>query len=395
MKILMINHFTQIPGETGNGRFVYIADMFLKAGLEVEMVTTSFSHRTKRQREIKSGYINKLPYQLTMLYEPGYQKNVSFKRFYSHYVFGRSLKKYLKKIEKIDVIYCSVPSLDAGKVAAKYAKKNKIKFIIDIQDLWPEAFKMVFNIPVLSNIIFYPMKKIADYIYSGADEIIAVSDTYANRAKKVNTRVGKVHSVFLGTDLNEFDLYNRNSKKENHIPTLVYIGTLGHSYDLSIIFESIKQIKDSGIDLKMLVMGDGPLMDYFQKRVVKLGIDVEFTGALPYKDMVERLCSCDIAINPIAKGAAQSIINKVGDYAAAGLPVISTQECPEYVALLHNSNSGFTCMNNNVNDISDKIKTLVLDEKKREAMGKNSRQVAEKMFDRSKTYEEILDIVRN
>lgn len=394
MKILMINHFTQIPGETGNGRFVYIADMFLKAGFEVEMVTTSFSHRTKCQREGKDGHVNELPYRLTMLFEPGYRKNVSLKRFYSHYIFGRSLKKYLNNVDRADVIYCSVPSLDAGIVAAKYAKKNNIRFIIDVQDLWPEAFEMVFHVPILSNIIFYPMKKIADYIYSNADEIIAVSDTYAKRAKRVNDRVRTAHSVFLGTDLKVFDLYNKN-KKDNPVPTLVYIGTLGHSYDLSVIFESIRQIKDSGMDLKMLVMGDGPLMEHFKKKVIKLGIEVEFTGALPYQEMVERLCSCDIAINPIAHGAAQSIINKVGDYAAAGLPVISTQECLEYVELLRNSNSGFTCGINDINDISDKIKTLVSDVKKREAMGKNSRQVAEKMFDRSKTYKEIFDVVNN
>ena len=40
---------------------------------------------------------------------------------------------------------------------------------------------------------------------------------------------------------------------------------------------------------------------------------------MSYEDMVQTLVQCDIAVNPIIKGAAQSIINKVGDYAAAGL----------------------------------------------------------------------------
>lgn len=58
--------------------------------------------------------------------------------------------------------------------------------MIDIQDIWPEAFKMVFNVPIISDLIFYPMKKMADYIYSRADSIVAVSDTYADRASTVN-----------------------------------------------------------------------------------------------------------------------------------------------------------------------------------------------------------------
>ena len=49
--------------------------------------------------------------------------------------------------------------------------KNDVRFIIDVQDIWPEAFKIILNIPVLSDIIYYPMKKQADYIYSAADEI--------------------------------------------------------------------------------------------------------------------------------------------------------------------------------------------------------------------------------
>lgn len=63
------------------------------------------------------------------------------------------------------------------------------------------------------------------------------------------------------------------------------------------------------------------------------GLDVTFTGDLPYPKMVATLCECDFAVNPIRRGAA-SIINKVGDYAAAALAVVNTQECEEYRALL-------------------------------------------------------------
>lgn len=90
-------------------------------------------------------------------------------------------------------------------MCANYCKKNNIKFIIDVQDLWPEAFRMVFNIPIISSILFYPMKKKADYIYSIADKIVAVSETYCNRALKANKKVDKGITAFLGTDLKYFD----------------------------------------------------------------------------------------------------------------------------------------------------------------------------------------------
>ena len=190
MKIMIIANFVTLTWEKGNSRFMYLANELSKnSNLEVEIVTSNFNHGTKQKKYIDQKEINKLNYKFTFLDEPGYNKNVSLRRFYSHWRLSKNLKKYLKNLqEKPDIIYCAVPSLDFAKEVAKYAKKNYIRFIIDIQDLWPEAFKMVFKIPLLSNAIFYPMKRQANYIYKCADDIIAVSDTYRDREASVNKK---------------------------------------------------------------------------------------------------------------------------------------------------------------------------------------------------------------
>lgn len=95
--VLIIAHFTQVPGETGNNRFRYIAEKISKENANVELVTTNFSHRTKKHRNISDEQRKNIGYKLTMLYEPAYYKNVSIKRFYSHFIMGLSLKKYLEE----------------------------------------------------------------------------------------------------------------------------------------------------------------------------------------------------------------------------------------------------------------------------------------------------------
>ena len=168
------------------------------------------------------------------------------------------------KRKKPDIIYCSIPSIDAAYYVTKYAKKNNIKLIIDIQDLWPEAFKMVLNIPIISDIIFYPMNKKANFVYKNADEIIGVSETYVNRALKVNKKVEKGLSVFLGTDLNYFDSLIKSSKKYNNF-TIVYVGTLGHSYNIKLIIDALEQVRlKYNKNINFLIMGDGPLKNEFQ-----------------------------------------------------------------------------------------------------------------------------------
>lgn len=117
--------------------------------------------------------------------EPGYTKNISLRRIKSHKTFAKNVLAYLKKQETPDAIYLVVPSLDVADLVSAYAKKNGIVLTVDIQDLWPEAFKIAINIPLISDILFAPMLRQANRIYKGADKIIAVSDTYVKRGLQV------------------------------------------------------------------------------------------------------------------------------------------------------------------------------------------------------------------
>lgn len=406
MDILMVTHFITFPWEKGNSRFVYLANMLCKNRDKIEIVTTTFYHKDKKQREYTETEFESLQYKVTELYEPGYPKNVCLKRLRSHKVFARNLKKYLLSRRKPDIIYCAVPSLDAAYVAAQYCKKNKVPFIIDVQDLWPEAFQMVVDIPILSNIGFFPMKHRANKIYSSADAIIAVSRTYADRALRVNNKCKSASVVYLGTDKDYFDgciasnpelhdeivkmlLDNSDSKIR-----LAYTGTLGSSYDLTVIFDAMRKIDTNILNgIEFIVMGDGPRRAEFEEK--SKGLPVIFTGSLTYSDMVRLLSHCDIGVNPIRKGAAQSIINKHMDYAMAGLAVINTQECQEYRNLLEEYKCGINCECGDSKEVASAIDKLVVDLDMRKSMGENSRRMGEAIFDRAKTYHEIVRVIND
>lgn len=396
--ILIIAHFMDEFKETSNNRFNYLADYLSKdEECFVEVITSDFLHPKKIKRN-KMKATKNVNYKLTLLKEPIYKKNISVKRCYAHYILGKNLKKYLEKREKPDVIYCAVPSLSFAKKAAIYAKKNNIKFIIDIQDLWPEAFQMVLP-TVISKVLFYPMKRKADYIYNSANEIIAVSETYVRRAKQNNKEEIIGNSIFIGTDLEKFDNYIESSNvqlnKKNEI-LIVYTGTLGHSYDLYTIFDSLSVLQKKGENrIKFIVIGDGPLKNEFQKYAKDLEINVDFVGRLDYKKTVSLLKQCDIAVNPIVKSSVASIINKHADYAAAGLPVINTQTNFEYRELLDKHYFGFNCKNGDSLDVAEKINILINDKELRKLQGDNSRTVAEKYFNRKKTYGKIKERILN
>lgn len=391
LDLLIIAHFTDDFDINGNNRFNYLARLLSNIGYNVELITSRFSHVKKKKRT--TDLHSQAQYTVTYIDEPPYKKNISLKRFWSHFIMSKNLKKYLKKRKKPDVIYCAVPSLDVGNVTAKYAKLNNIRLIIDIQDLWPEAFEMVFNVPVISNVFFFPMKMKARQIYKNANEIVAVSNTYG---KVVNKFDKKYHCVYLGTDLSSFDYYTKLDKYLSKCDTeiwIAYIGTLGASYDISLVLNALEILKERNINnIKFIIMGDGPSKSKFSTEAENKSLNVVFTGRLEYKKMVATLKLCDIAVNPIKKRSAGSIINKVADYAAAGLPVVNTQENPEYRDLLEMFNSGINCKAGSVIDVANSIEELIKNEALRKKMSLNSRKLAEEKFDRAITYNTILKL---
>lgn len=388
--VIIANFVAELDGGA-NSRFTYLADL-LNSDNNVEIIASDFSHGNKKKRNLD---LFRFSYKVTLIHEPGYSRNVCLQRFKSHKIWGDNVERYLFKRDKPDVVYCAVPSLTAASKASEYCEKNNIKFIIDIQDLWPEAFQMVFHVPILSNIIFNPFRKLANKVYKAADEIIAVSQTYVDRALLVNEKCKDGHSVFLGTKLETFD-NNAQKFSYNKVEKEIWIGycgTLGSSYDLTCVIEALEIIQNDYDNIVFIIMGDGPRRKEFEKYANQKKVKSLFTGRLPYPEMCSCLVACDIVVNPITHGAAQSIINKHADYAASGLPVINTQECKEYRDLVDNYYMGYNCNNNDPKDLAHKIANLIDNPDLRKTMGNNARKCAEEKFDRKNSYLEILDIV--
>ena len=395
MKIIIIANFTRaLDGEREN-RFSFLADAFAQRGHEVELVITDFYHGTKQRRQ--EPHYEEYPFKITMCHEPGYKKNVSPQRLYSHFIWGRNVLKHLKKSSMPDVVYAAVPSLTAAAKAAAYCRKNRIKFVTDVQDLWPEAFQMAVPNKVLQK-AFFPMRWLANRSYREADLAVAVSETYVKRTLSVNRKGAKGLSVFLGNNGELFDsgVGKYKIEREGNEVILCYIGTMSESYDIPCVLDALKIIKEerlSPVPIRFVLIGDGSLKERFEEYAVSVYPEAEFLGRKAYVEMAGLLSSCDIAINPIVKGSVASIINKVGDYALAGIPVINTQESLEYRALVEEYKCGINCGCGDSKAVAEAIVKLASDAALRETMGKASRKLADEKFDRRKTYGKILDAV--
>lgn len=389
---MMIANYWHFIEEKSSSRYRSFADILCKK-YDLEVVTSTFCHLKKIQRDEEKLHLESLPYQMKLCYEKGYSKNISLRRICSYTEFGKNVIRYLKTRKKPDLIIVSVPSLAVADYVSRYAKENMTPLILDIQDLWPEAFKMALNIPIVSDILFAPMMKQANRIYSRADVIMAVSDTYIMRGKRVNPTADTL-CIYIGTDsaLVENKIRGIEVPKEKNKFVIGYVGALGYSYDIKGVIDAIKLLKEegNGDNIKFKVMGDGVCRTEFEDYAQKNGIDCEFTGWLEYGRMMKTLMACDVAVNPIVGRSVSSIINKISDYAAAGIPVINTQNSEEYRNLLVHYEAGINIENGNTRELAGAILKYRDDTEYRSISGKNGKKMYDELFDRVRIYPKLV-----
>lgn len=393
VNVLIVANFASTDGSR-NCRFNDLARRLSGLGAAVELVTSNFEHDDHTFRDAP---VSPDGYKLTLVHERGYSKNISVRRLISQYTFGKNLEKYLAARDSVpDVIYCAMPSPDAARVCAQYAKQHGIPFVVDIQDLWPEAFGMRFRAPRLIKTLFHGMTRASRTAYEQADLVVGVSQTYVSHAERTVGKTLPTSVVYLGASLQPSeeaaDLKGDDRSSKNI--RIAYAGTLSHSYDLPTVIDAMELLgseRTQSASLELVVLGDGPMRTDFEDYARQKNVQATFFGRLPYPDMLAELRSSDIAVNPIVAGSAGSVLNKVGDYAAAGIPVVNTQESPEYRELLDRYEAGLNCATGDSTQVATALRELVNDPVRRAQLGRNNRRMAEEIFDREKTYAELAE----
>lgn len=398
-KIAVISMGVKLDNEKGYSRFRYIGDFLSDAGYQVDLITTTFQHWEKAQRNLDEIKKENYKFNLKFIYEPGYKKNIDLRRIRSHRIAAKNLRQLLEKEGDYDLIYCEIPPNDVALAAAEYAKSKDIPFVPDVNDLWPEAMRMVLDIPVISDILFYPLLRDAEKVYSLVSGIIGTSDEYRDRPlKKQKLNVPK-KTVYVGNEIAEFDAgvveYGPQISKDEEEFWVSYAGTIGTSYDIKTMVLAGKELLNRGKNqIKIKILGGGPLKEELETLAKEQECtNVEFVGYAPYPKMAAYLAKSDILVNSFVKKAPQSIVTKIGDYLAAGKPMINTCMSPEFRNKVEHDGFGINIMPEDVKILADAIEKLYEDETGRIEMGKRARTIAEEQFDRPQSYKKIIELI--
>lgn len=392
-RVLLVAPFTTLPGEGGRNRFQSLAELFAE-DYDCHVITSRFHHLPKKHRTLPAQFTTQAGYQVTLLDEPGYQTNVSVKRFFSHRAFVTHLRQTLDVIQMPDLVYSAFPLIGSNLVLGRWCQRQGIPLVVDVQDVWPESFASV--IPALKprfNDVLWPLSYRANKAYRAADAVVAVSKTYLDRALSARKTPCPGVSVYIGSDDQLIQSMTSDKAKDNDRFSVVYIGTLSHSYDVATLVRAANQL--NGLPISISVLGTGPDYDELVRLNHSLGGRVIFTGQLPFEQMIQQLQSADLAVNAIRAGASQSFTNKLSDYFSLGLPLLSSQTCPEVKALLASSGAGQYYPAGDAEALAQAIINLYQQPEQLGLMRERSADVGRRYFRRSQTYPAIVALIRD
>jgi len=231
----------------------------------------------------------------------------------------------LSKKNRPDIIVGSSLHLFGTLSAFLFAKKEKIPFVLEIRDLWPQT---LIDMGMSKYHPFVLLQGwIERYLYTNSKKIITLLPKSHLHIEKFGIDPNNIVYIPNGVDLQRFDKETTKDTKlfKNDQFSVVYTGSIGKANNIETLIEAAKLLQEHK-NIKFIIAGGGPLKNLLEKRAKKYRLNnVLFLGSIPKNDIIHILKSADCLIfplkyTPVFRFGISS--NKLFDYMASKKPII-------------------------------------------------------------------------
>jgi glycosyltransferase involved in cell wall biosynthesis len=268
-------------------------------------------------------------------------------------------------------------------VATKFAKINGVPVVIDVRDLWPD----IFINPVIGKRILFPLYRQKRYIFNNANRVIGVSPNYVKWAQPNSSH-----------NLNTLPLsqYGPTPKvaevlNNTNFLRLVFVGTLGVTYDLILISMISELLTENNIIHQIAVCGEGPRKEELIDSISG-NTNVIFRGWLQKEELDMELRRSHIGLMLYKEESPQGWPNKLIEYMSYGLPIINSLTGESW-GLVDENKIGVNINRDDLEPIIDWIKSDILSNY--QLASERTLEVFIKNFDESSIFSNLLRIIEN
>jgi len=382
-----------------------MSSMLSAAGHQVHWFNSRFDHFKKENRAISGSFELGDRYTLHLLEGRSYKRNVSVSRMINHVQIATDFEKKITGMTKPDVILCSFPTIELSYSCVKFGKENKTPVLIDVRDLWPDIFVDILPsfLEWAGKLVLFNLYRQTKYALKHAEAITAVSEKYldwglqyANRKKHQNDKVFPLAYPMLESEWvaskEAVDTCEGLGVNPDY-PIALFIGTFGRTYDLTPAILGIKLInKNSDIPVQLVLCGDGDFGEKW-KSLAEADPNIIFTGWVEKPALEYMMSVSNIGLAAYVRDAPQGVPNKVIEYLARGLPILSSLK-GETESLLSAENCGLTYDPSDPSQFASAV-LEILNDKISDDMSKNAKKLYLKKYAAETVYLEYINLLEH
>ena len=251
-------------------------------------------------------------------------------------------------LKKPDKVYISTnPPLFVPFIVALFCRLFNKKLYYHIQDIHPEASKLVLNLP---NFIFYLLKKLDTWTINNVEAIITLTnemkETIANRGCQTKVFLIENPSKTVGID------------RGNFINGIVFSGNAGRLQEMDVILPSIEQYLNDGGRLTFTFLGSG----IHSKKLLEMSKNFQNFNFLGYVNGDSALKTTNEhkwALLPIKGDALKyAYPSKLASYISAGCNLLCVTDTKSSLALLVKKNKIGIVVEPDVNQLINVFKQI-------------------------------------
>jgi sugar transferase (PEP-CTERM/EpsH1 system associated) len=239
--------------------------------------------------------------------------------------------------------------------------------------------------------------RVQRWVWNRLDRVLSVSERLADRmAKEVDFPRERIETIRNGVDLRGWSAGNRDAARADLgvDPADILVLTVGRLVPVknhAMLVEAIARTRQAGLRCRLAIAGDGPLHGALAAQVEALGLGgaVALLGAR--HDLPDVLAAADIfALSSDSEGMSNTIIEAM----AAGRPVVAT-DVGGNSELVIADETGLLVTAGDAESMANGLRTLAADPARREAMGAEGKQRAEREFSLERMLEEYQHMYRD
>ena len=236
--------------------------------------------------------------------------------------FGKTFREILRNFKPDVVVSFSVPT--SGWQSLRAARGLMVPFVFRALDVSHKIRKNLFS----------PLIWLAERnIYKGADWVSANNPAMADYCISMGANAESVSVDLPPIDLSHFssstgfrDEYRKKLGIDRDAKVIVYMGSFFYFSGLPEFIREFAKSDDPKV--RLVLIGGGEQEKELRDLVKETGISerVIFTGFVGFTDLPKYLSVADVAINSMHRTLVSNAAfpNKVIQYMASGLPVVST-----------------------------------------------------------------------